>query len=159
MLWKCCTQYASKFGKLISGTGLEKVSFHSSLYISFHSCLSLPKKGNAKECSNYHTAALISHTCKYSKFSKPGFNSMWTVNFQMFKLENAEEPKIKLPTSVRSLKKQEHSRKTSTSPLLTMTKPLTVWIQQTVENSSRDGNIRPPDLTAETSVCRSRSNS
>ena len=34
-----------------------------------------------------------------------------------------------------------------------MTKPLTVWIQQTVENSSRDGNIRPPDLTAETSVC------
>ena len=31
MLWKCCTQYASKFGKLSSGTGLEKVSFHSNL--------------------------------------------------------------------------------------------------------------------------------
>ena len=47
------------------------------------------------------------------KFSKPGFNSTWTVNFQMFKLglEKAEEPEIKLPTSVGSLKKQESSRK------------------------------------------------
>ena len=55
---------------------------------------------------------------------------MWTMNFQMFKvdLEKAEEPEIKLPTSVGSLKKQESSRKTSTSTLLTMPKPLTVWI-------------------------------
>ena len=55
---------------------------------------------------------------------------MWTMNFQMFKLdlEKAEEPEIKLPTSARSLKKQESSRKTSTSAFLTMPKPLTVWI-------------------------------
>ena len=48
----------------------------------------------------------------------------------MFKLdsEKAEEPEIKLPTSTGSLKKQENSRKTSTSALLTMPKPLTVWI-------------------------------
>ena len=48
----------------------------------------------------------------------------------MFKLdlEKAEEPEIKLPTSIGSLKKQENSRKTSTSALLTMPKPLTVWI-------------------------------
>ena len=48
----------------------------------------------------------------------------------MFKLvlEKAEEPEIKLPTSIGSLKKQESSRKTSTSALLTMPKPLTVWI-------------------------------
>ena len=47
----------------------------------------------------------------------------------MFKLdlEKAEEPEIKLPTSAGSLKKQESSRKTSTSALLTMPKPLTVW--------------------------------
>ena len=53
-----------------------------------------------------------------------------TVNFQMFKLdlEKAEEPEIKLPTSAVSLKKQESSRKTSTSALLTTPKPLTVWI-------------------------------
>ena len=55
---------------------------------------------------------------------------MWTENFQMFKLdlEKAEEPEIKLPTSVGSSKKQESSRKTSTTALLTMWKPLTVWI-------------------------------
>ena len=55
---------------------------------------------------------------------------MWTVNFQMFKLvlEKAEEPEIKLPTSVGLSKKQESSRKTSISALLTMPKPLTVWI-------------------------------
>ena len=48
----------------------------------------------------------------------------------MFKLdlEKAEEPEIKLPTSIRSQKKQESSRKASTSALLTMPKPLTVWI-------------------------------
>ena len=55
---------------------------------------------------------------------------MWTVNFQMFKLvlEKAEEPEIKLPTSTGSWKRQESSRKTSISALLTMPKPLTVWI-------------------------------
>ena len=55
---------------------------------------------------------------------------MWTMNFEMFKqdLEKAEEPEIKLPTSVGSSKKQDSSRKTSTSALLIMPKPLTVWI-------------------------------
>ena len=67
-----------------------------------------------------------------SKFPKPGFNITWTVNFQMFKLdlEKAEEPEIKLPTlpwSAGSWKRQESSRKTSISALLTMPKPLTVW--------------------------------
>ena len=73
---------------------------------------------------------------------------MGTENFQMFKLdlEKAEEPEIKLPTSVGSSIKQESSRKTSTSALLTMPKPLTCGPQQTVENSSRDGNTRPPYL-------------
>ena len=96
-----------------------------------------------------------------SKFSKPGFNSTWTVKFQMFKvgLEKAEEPEIKLSTSVGSSKKQENSRKKkSTSTLLTMPKPL-CGSHQTVENSERDGNTRPPDLPPEKFVCRSRSNS
>ena len=74
-------------------------------------------------------------------------------------LEKAEEPEIKLPTSIRSFKKQESSRKTSISALLTMPKPLTVWIQQTVENSEKDVNTRPPDLPPKKSVCRSGSNS
>ena len=52
------------------------------------------------------------------------------MNFQMFKLvlEKAEEPEIKLPASVGLSKKQESSKKTSISALLTMPKPLTVWI-------------------------------
>jgi len=52
------------------------------------------------------------------------------VNFHMFKLvlEKAEEPGIKLPTSAGSSKKQESSRKTFISALLTMPKPLTMWI-------------------------------
>ena len=76
-------------------------------------------------------------------------------------LEKAEEPEIKLPTSIGSYKKQENSRKKkkSTSASLTMLKPLTVWILKTVENSSRDGNTRPPDLPPEKYVCRSRSSS
>ena len=52
------------------------------------------------------------------------------MNFQIFKLDfkKAEEPEVKLPTSVGSSKKQQSSRKTSTFALLTMPKPLTVWI-------------------------------
>ena len=91
----------------------------------------IPKKGNAKECSNYHKIALSSHASEIcSKFSKSGFSNTWTMNFQMFKmvLEKAEEPEIKLPTSTGSPKKQESSRKTSISALLTMPKPLTVQI-------------------------------
>ena len=84
---------------------------------------------------------------------------MSTVNFRMFKLvlEKAEEPEIKLPTSNGSSKKQESSRKTSISALLTMPKPLTVDHHK-LENSERDGNTRPPDMPLETSVCRSGSN-
>ena len=80
------------------------------------------------------------------------------MNFQTFKLvlEKAEEPEIKLPTFTASYKKQESSRKTSISALLTMPKPLTMWI--TVENSSRDGNTRPPDLPLDKPVFRSGSN-
>ena len=63
----------------------------------------------------------------------------------MLDLEKAEEWQIKLPTSVGSSKKQESSRKTSTSALLATPKPLTVWITS-VENFSRDGNTRPPYL-------------
>ena len=68
--------------------------------------------------------------------SKVMLSSMWTESFLMNKLdlEKAEEPEIKLPTSVRLSKKQESSRKTSTSALLTMPKSL-CGSQQTVENS------------------------
>ena len=78
------------------------------------------------------------------------------MNVQKFKLvlEKAEEPEIKLPASTESSKKQESSKKTSISDLLTMSKPL-CGSQQTVENSERDGNTRAPDLPLEKPVCRS----
>ena len=91
----------------------------------------IPKKGNAKECSNYHTIALISYASKvmlkilqarlqqYVNCELPdvqvGFGKVRGIN-------------IKLPTFAGSWKKQESSRKTSISALLTMPKPLTVWI-------------------------------
>ena len=86
----------------------------------------MPK--NAQTTAQLHSSHRLAKYC--SKFSKPGFSNMWTVNFLMFKLalEKAEEPEIKLPTSAGSLKKQGSSRKTSISALLTMPKPLTVWI-------------------------------
>ena len=118
-LWKCCTQYASKFGKLSSGhrTGKGQFSFESQRK-------AMPK--NAQIITQLHSSHMLM-SC--SKFSKPGFSNTWTMNFQMFKLvlQKAEEPEIKLPTSARSSEKQESSRKTSISALLTMPKPLTVW--------------------------------
>ena len=92
----------------------------------------IPKKDNAKECQNavqLHSSHKLVKKC--SKFSTPGFSNIWTVNFQMFKLvlEKAEEPEIKLLTTAGSLKKQESSRKTSISALLSMPNPLTVWIK------------------------------
>ena len=115
MLLKCCTQYASKFGKLGSSHMTGKVRFYS----------------NLKERQCYHTTAFISHASKVMlKILKLGFNSMQIVNFQMYKLglEMAEEPEIKLSTSARSSKKHNSSWKTSVSALLTTPKPLTVWI-------------------------------
>ena len=86
------------------------------------------KPKNAQTTAQLHSSHMLVKS--YSKFSKPGYSSTWTVNFQTFKLvlEKAEEPEIKLPTSAGSWKKQESSRNTSISALLTMPKPLTVWI-------------------------------
>ena len=91
----------------------------------------VPKKGNAVECSNYHTVALFSHHWQCNAQNSPNQASTVNHELQMFKLdlEKAEEPEIKLPTSVESLKKQESSRRTSTSALLTTPKPLTAWIK------------------------------
>ena len=77
-------------------------------------------------------------------------------NFEL-DLEKAEEPEIKLPTSVGSQKKQENSRKTSTSALLITPKPLTVWITTNCGKVLKRWDTRPPYLPPEISVCRSSS--
>ena len=89
------------------------------------------KKGNAEECSNYCTIALISLISKAMlKILQAKLWQYMNQNLQMFKLdlEKAEEQQIKLSISAGSLKKQESSRKISTSALLTTSKPLTVWV-------------------------------
>ena len=89
------------------------------------------KKGNAKDCSNYCAIVLISHTSKVIlKILQARLQQYMNHDFQMFKLvlEKAEEPEIKLQISAGSWKKQESSRKTYISALLTMPMPLTVWI-------------------------------
>ena len=82
------------------------------------------------------------------------------MNFQMLKLvfEKREEPEIKLPTLAGSPKKQEF-QKNIYFCFIDYAKAFDCVDHQTVENSERDGNTRPPDLPLEKSVCRSRSNS
>ena len=119
MLSKCCTQMPANLENSVVATGLE-----SECQFSFQSQRkAMPK--NAQTTTQLHSSHMLAKQC--SKFSKPGFNSMSTVNFQMFKLdlEKTEEPEIKLPTTAGSSKKQESSGKTSISALLTMPKPLT----------------------------------
>ena len=118
MLWKCCTQYASKFGKLTSShrTGKGQFSFQSQRK-------AMPK--------NAQTIALISHTSKIMlKILQARLQQYMNCELPDVQagFRKEEEPEIKLPTSIGSSKKQESSRKTSSSVLLTMPKPLTVWI-------------------------------
>ena len=102
-------------------TGLEKVSF-----------LPIPKKGNAKECSNDHTIALISHASKVM---------LKILQARLHQYVNHELPDVQAGfrkgrgtrdqiANIRWImkKKKESSRKTSISALLTMPKPSTVWI-------------------------------
>ena len=94
----------------------------------------IPKKGNAKEFSNYHAVALISHTSKVMlKILQASLQQYMNREFPdvqagFRKSRGKKKAEIKLQTSLGSLKKQESSRKTSISALLTMPKPLTVWI-------------------------------
>ena len=93
--------------------------------------ISIPKKGNAKECSNDCTIVPISHASKLMlKILQARLQQYMNHELPDVQagIEKAEEPKIKLPTSAGSCKKQESSRKTSISALLTIPKPLTVWI-------------------------------
>ena len=101
-------------------TGLEKVRFHYN-----------PKEGQCQRMFRLPHNALISHASKVMlKTLQARLQQYVNHELQMFKLDlgKAGEPEIKLSTSTGSLKKQKSSRKTSISALLTMQKPLTVWI-------------------------------
>ena len=118
MLWKCRIQYASKFGKLTSGQKTGKGEF-----------ISIPKRGNAKECSNYRTIALISYASKamlkilQARLQKHVNHELPDVQAGFRKARRTRDQ-----TFSGSSKKRKSSRKTSTFALVTTLKPLTVWI-------------------------------
>ena len=101
-------------------TGLEKISFHS-----------IPKKGNAKECSNYCTIVLISHTTKVVlKILQARLQQY--VNRELADVQsgfrNGRGIRDQIANICWIIEKARNSRKTSTSASLTTLKPLTVWI-------------------------------
>ena len=152
MLWKCCTQYASKFGKLGSGQGNGKGQF---LFQS-------PQKSDTKECSNYCTIALISHASKAM---------LKILQARLQQYMNCDLPDVQARfgkgrgsghqiSNIRWI--IEKARVPEKLLLLLYLLCWSFWLcgpQQSVENSSRDGNTRPPDLPPEKPVCMSRSNS
>ena len=121
MLWKCCNQYVIKSGKFSSGhrTGRGQFSFQSQRKV-------ITK--NAQTTTQFHSSHRLVKKC--SKFSKPGFRSIWTVIFQILKLvlevRGTRDQIFNIHWIVK--KKQEISRKTSISALLTLPNTLTVWI-------------------------------
>ena len=183
MLWKCCTQCASKFGKCSSGHRTGKGQFS----LQFQRRTMSKNFQNTVQLQSFHILArLCSKSFKLSfsnmwtkKFQmyKLGLevrgtrdqidnicwiiNSTWTENFQMFKLdiEKAEESEIKLPSSVGSSRKQESSRKTCTSALLTTLKSLTVWITTNCGNFLKRWEYQSTLFASWETVCGSRRSS
>ena len=149
-MWKFCTQYASKFGKLSSGPGLKRSVF-----------IPIPKKDNAKECSNYPTVAAMSHATKVV---------LKILQARLQQNMNRELPDVQagfrksrgIGDQIANVywiigKAREYQKNFCFTDNV---KAFWLWgSQQIVENSSRDGNTRPPHLPPEKSVCRSRSNS
>ena len=121
MLWKCRTQYVSKFGKLSSGHRTEKVQF------SFQSQRRAMSK-NVQTTIQLCSFKILASLC--SKLFKRGFSIMWTENFQIYTLGSKEEDEseIKLPTFTGSWRRQQNFRKIATSASLRTLKPLTLQI-------------------------------
>ena len=120
------------------------------------------KKGNVKECSNYHTIALISQAYKVMlKILQARFQQY--VNHELPDVQagfrKGREPKIKLPTSTGSSKKQGSARKNIYFCFIDYAKAFDCVDHNKLHNSERDGNTIPPDLLLDKFVCRSGSNS
>ena len=126
----------------------------------------IPKKGNAKEYSNYCTIVLISHASKVMLKILQAFrlqqastvHELWTsrCSSQFLKRQRSQRSNCQHPLD------HQNNRVLEKHLLLFYWLCQSIWLcgsQQTVENSEREGNTRPPDLPLEKSVCRSGSNS
>ena len=145
-------QYASKFGKLNSGHRTGKKSVF----------IAIPKKGNAKECSNYHTIPLISHASKVM---------LKILQARLQQYVNHEHPDVQagfrkgrgardqIANIHWIIEKAREFQKNIYFCFIDYAKAFDYVDHNKLENSSRDGNTRPPNLPLEKSVCRSGSNS
>ena len=132
-------------------TGLEKIRFHSN-----------PKESNAKECSNYHTIALISHTSKVM---------LKILQARLQQYVNCELPEVQAGFSKGRgtrdqivnihwiIEKAREFQKNIYFCFIDYAKAFDCVDHNKLENSERDGHTRPPDLPLEKPVCRSGSNS
>ena len=151
MLCKCCTQYASKFGKLNSGHWAGKGQF------SFQS-----QRKQSKECSNYHTIAFISHASRVV---------LKILQARLKHYMNHELPDVlagfrkgrgtrdQIANICWITEKTRELQKNIYVCFIGYSKAFDCVDHSKLENSSRDGNARPPDLPPEKSVYRSKSNS
>ena len=151
MLWKSCTQYASKFGELSSGLRTGKGVF-----------IPIPMKGNDKECLNYCTIALISHTSKLmlkilqARLQQYMKHELPDVKAGFRKVRRTRDQIANIPWI---MEKARELQKNIYFCFIDYAKASDCVDHNKMENSSRDGNTRPPDLPLEKAVCRSRSNS
>ena len=152
MLLKCCTQYVSKFGKLSSGHITGKGQSSSQF----------PRRAVLK---NVQTAAQLhsSHMLESDTQNSPSYSSIVheprtsRCSSWLYKRQRNQRPNCQHP-----LDHQKSKRVLKKRLLLLYWLLQSLWLcgsQQTMENSERDRNTRPPYLPPEKSVCRSRSNS
>ena len=132
-------------------TGLEKVSFTP-----------IPKKGNAKECSNQCTISLISHTSKEMlKILQARLQQY--MNHELPDVQagfrKGRETRDQIANICWIIEKAREFPRNIYFCFIDYTKAFDPVDHNKLENSSRDGNTKPPDLLPEKSVCRSRSNS
>ena len=153
MLWKCCIQYASKFGKLSSG---HRTDWKRSVFIP------ILKKGNAKECSNYCTVALISHGSKVVlKILQVGLQQH--MNRELPDIQTGFRKGRGTRDQIANIRwiieKASKFHKNIYFCFIDYAKAFDCVDHNKLENSERDGNTRPPDLPLDKPVCRSGSNS
>ena len=150
MLWKCCSQYASKFGELSSGqrTGKGQFSFQSQRK-------AMPKNVQTTEqLHSSHTLAKVMLKILQAKLQQYMNHELPAVQGGFRKSRGTRGQIDNIRWII------EKARVPEKHLLYWLCQSL--WLrgtEQTVENSSRDGNTRPPDLPPEISICRSRSNS
>ena len=148
---KVCSQYASKFGKLSSGHRTGKGHFF----------IPIPKKGNAKEWSNYHTIAFIWHASK-EMLKILQARLQWYMTCELPDVQTGFIKGRGTRDQVANISwiiiKASEFQKNIYFCFIDYAKAFNCVDHNKLENSSRDGNTRPPDLLPEKSVCKSRRN-